>query len=66
MTRKRKARSQINRDAFAETERDPVSRSEVESAVRQVLGHPAKPEKRSENREPSKAEINQRWKMRRT
>lgn len=63
MTRATKQRVNINRRAFDETERDTVARDDVEAAMRQVLNHPAKPEKGSENREPTKAEINQRWKM---
>ena len=49
--------------AFKQVERDLVTRSDVESALRQVMAHPAKPEIRSENREPTVAEVGQRWKM---
>ena len=55
--------SKFNRAAFDETERDPVSRSDVESVMRQAMEYPAKPETGSENREPTKAEISQRWKL---
>ena len=48
---------------FVETPRDPVKTQDVERAVRQVLRHPAKPVAKSENREPTQAELNQRWKL---
>ncbi|MYA59458.1 MAG: hypothetical protein F4X40_02715 [Chloroflexi bacterium] len=62
---KRSDKFKLNSDAFNQVERDPVTRSDVESALRQVLGHPAKPGIRSENREPTVAEIGQRWKLER-
>ena len=55
--------SKFNRAAFAETERDPVTVADVESVMREVMDHPAKPESKSENREPTKDEISQRWKL---
>ena len=55
--------SKFSRAAFAETERDPVTEADVEAVMRQVMEHPAKPESKSENREPTKDEISQRWKM---
>lgn len=55
--------TQIDLDAFAETERDAVTWDEFESTVRQVISHPAKPETRSENREPTREELRRRWKM---
>ena len=55
--------SKFNRTAFDEIERDPVSQPDVESVMRQVMEYPAKPEAGSENREPTKAEIRQRWKL---
>lgn len=64
VTRKRKAKAgQIDLAAFAETERDPVTRGDVESVMRQVMEHPAQPVRKSENREPSKEEMGQRWKL---
>ncbi len=60
-----KRQSEIDPAAFAETKRDPVKQADVESAVRQVMAHPAKPKNGSENREPTQAELNQRWKLRR-
>lgn len=58
-----KRKPKINLAAFAETERDPATVADVEAAVRQVMQHPAKPVATSENREPTKEELNQRWKL---
>lgn len=60
---KRSDKCQFNPDAFNQVERDPVTRSDVESALRQVMAHSVKPQTRSENREPTVAEISQRWKL---
>ena len=60
-----KRQPKIDPAAFAETERDPATQADLESAVRQVMEHPAKPAAKSENREPTQAELNQRWKLRR-
>ena len=49
--------------AFAEIKRDPATRADLESAVRQVMKHPANPIAKSQNREPTQAELNQRWKL---
>ena len=48
MTRKPKGQGKIDRAALAETEREPVTKGDVESAMRQVMEHPAKPEQKSE------------------
>ena len=53
----------ININEFKKSERDPTPLSEVEDALRQVMSHPAKPAKKSENREPTKQEIEKRWKL---
>ena len=58
-----KPKTGFSRAAFDETERDEATRADVEAAMRQVMEHPAKPKAGSENREPTKAEINQRWKL---
>lgn len=55
--------AQIDLDAFDETERDPVTWDKLESAMRQMISHPAKPETRSENREPTREELRRRWKF---
>ncbi|MXW86612.1 MAG: hypothetical protein F4103_13215 [Boseongicola sp. SB0673_bin_14] len=55
--------AKIDLDAFAETERDPVTRDEFESAMGQMISHPAKPATRSENREPTREELSRRWKF---
>ena len=48
--------------AFAKTERDASPLSDVEVAMQQVVDHPPKPVTKSENREATTAELNQRWK----
>ena len=63
MTRKPKDQRSSTVAAFEEMERETVTRGDVESAVRQVMKHPAKPKRQSENREPTRAELSQRWKM---
>ena len=63
MTGKRVAKGGFNPDAFNETERDPTTLEAVEGVVRQVMGHPAKPQDGSENREPTRKELSQRWKL---
>ncbi len=65
MAGKREAKGGFNPDAFNETERDPVAREDVEATMRQVLTHPAKPQDGSENREPTRKELNQHWRMQR-
>ncbi len=62
---KRKRRGGFDSTAFAETEREPVTRADFETAMRQVMAHSAKPEVRSENREPTREELAQAYKMRR-
>ncbi len=49
--------------AIAETERDDATMADMEAAMRQVMAHPANPAAKSENREPTKAELSQRWKL---
>lgn len=63
MTVKAKEPAKIDRAAFVETERTPATLADVEAAMQQVMEHPAKPERQSENREPTKAELEQRWKL---
>ena len=65
MAGKRRTSDGIDPAAFAETERDPVTRVDVETALRQVMTHPAKPQDGSENREPTRAEFGQRYRLRR-
>ena len=61
--RKRKHNPKFNLDAFANTQRDPVTLTDVEAAMRQVMKHPAKPQKGSVNREPTMEELNLRWRL---
>ncbi len=65
MAGKQEAKGGFNPDAFNEIERDPTTLEALEGAVRQVMGHPAKPQDGSENREPTRRELMQRWKLRR-
>ena len=46
-----------------ETERDPITLEDLEDAVGQVLLAPADGLPKSENREPTREELNQRWKL---
>jgi len=58
-----KRRPRISKAAFAKTPRSAVTMRDVERAVGQVLRHPDRPVTKSENREPTKAELNRRWKL---
>ena len=60
---KRSDKVKLSPAAFNQVERDPVTRSDVETALQQVLAHPARAEVKSENREPTVDEIGQRWKL---
>ena len=46
-----------------ETERDPVTLQDLEDAVGQVLLAPAEDRPKSENREPTREELNQQWRL---
>lgn len=59
-------KSKTNVKEFEKTERGEVSMDDFEDAFRQVLSHPDKPKKKSENREPTKEELNRKWKLGRT
>ena len=63
MTARRTHKSSISRDAFDETERGSVTQEEVETAMRQVMRHAAKPREGSENRVPTKSKVQERWRM---
>ena len=63
MKAKMKKKPKINVQEFEKTERLEASMSDFEGAFRQVLSHPDKPETKSENREPSKEELNRKWKL---
>ncbi|MDE0692583.1 MAG: hypothetical protein OXI55_10120 [Gammaproteobacteria bacterium] len=54
----------MNRDEINKVQRDPVTRTDLEDALKQVLTAP-RGDVRSENREPTKQELERRWKMRR-
>ena len=53
-------RPKFDPKAFADTERDPVKRSDLEAAMRQVMTHSTKSATGSENREPTREELNRR------
>jgi len=53
----------INIDEIKKAKRDPISTTEFESAMRQIMAHSSKPKKKSENREPTREEISRRWKL---
>ncbi|MXY18284.1 MAG: hypothetical protein F4Y57_15190 [Acidobacteria bacterium] len=56
-------KSKVNVKEFDKTERRDVSMSDLEDVFRQVLSHSDKPKTKSENREPSKEELNRKWKL---
>jgi len=53
----------INVKEFEETERDAISMDDFEAAFSQIMSHPENPEKKSENREPTREELNKKWKL---
>ncbi len=56
-------KSKINMKKIAMVERKDITMSDLEGAMRQVLSHPDEPKKKSENREPTKQELEKRWKL---
>ena len=56
-------KSKINIKEFEKTECGEVSMSDFEGAFRHVLSHPDKPKTKSENREPTREELNRKWKL---
>ena len=52
----------MNRKEFDKIERDPVTHEELDEVMRQVLTAPM-PDTKSENREPTREELNQKWKL---
>jgi len=59
----KKKKSTINIKEFEKTDREDISIADFEAAFSQILSHPAKPEKKSENREPTRKELNKKWKL---
>ena len=53
----------MNRDKIKKVERDPVTLGDFEDALKSVLLSPVPDRPRSENREPTREERNQRWKL---
>jgi len=58
-----KKKSTINIKEFEKTEREDISMDDFEAAFSQILSHPANPEKKSENREPTREDLNKKWKL---
>ena len=54
----------IDVQAFLETDREPIKRSDLYAAMRQVMAHPARSSVGSEkHREPTREELSRDWKM---
>ena len=52
----------LNKKEFDKTERERVSEQELDAAMRQLFTAPVSDSK-SENREPTQEELNQKWKL---
>ena len=52
----------FNKKEFSKTKREPVSEEGLDAAMRQVLTAPVS-DCKSENREPTRKELNQKWKL---
>lgn len=52
----------FNKKEFEKTGREPVSEEELDTAIRQIFTAPVSDSK-SENREPTRKELNQKWKL---
>ena len=55
----------MNRREIDAVERDPVTREDLEDALAQVLLAPMEDRPRSENREPTREELNRRVRLER-
>ncbi len=55
----------IDVDEFKKTERESTTLPELEGVFDSIMKRPAKPKERSENREPTKKEIQKLWKLKR-
>ena len=55
----------MNRREIEAVERDEVTREVLEDALKQVLVSPAESRPRSENREPTREELNRRYRLER-
>ena len=56
-------RPKIDTKVFFDTDREPVERSDLEDAMRQVMAGSTRSATGSENREPTREELNRRWKL---
>ena len=52
----------FNKKEFGKTEREPVFEQELDEAMHQIFTAPVSDTK-SENREPTREELNQKWKL---
>ena len=52
----------MNKKEFDKTEREPVSEQKLDTAMHQIFTAPVSDSK-SENREPTREELNQKWKL---
>ncbi len=52
----------FNKKEFNKTEREPVSEQELDAVMRQVFTA-SMSDTKSENREPTREELNQNWKL---
>ncbi len=55
-------KNKFNKKEFDKAEREPVSEEELDEAMRQIFTAPVSDTK-SENREPTREELNQKWKL---
>ena len=52
----------FNKKEFNKTERGPVPEQDIEDVIRQILTAPVS-DRKSENREPTREELNKKWKL---
>ena len=56
-------KTETNVKEFEKAERREVIMADFEGAFRQIFSHSDKPKTKSEDREPSKEELNRKWKL---
>ena len=56
-------KSTINVTEFEKTERRPVTHREFDNFAKTVMSQRTHPQRKSENREPTKTELNQKFKF---
>ncbi len=55
-------KSRFNKKEFDKTEREPASEQDLDDSMQQILVAPVSDSK-SENREPTRKELNEKWKL---